>query len=58
MCAESEMMTYTMQILGHLKIIVSVARIESTTRDDFTALVLGKIWVPKIHTQGQIISMA
>lgn len=41
MCAESELMTYTMQVLGHLKIHVSVARIESTARDDFTALVLG-----------------
>jgi hypothetical protein len=41
MCAECELVTYTMQVLGHLKILVTVARIESTARDDFTAFVLG-----------------
>jgi len=41
MCAESELATYIMQVLGHLKILVTMARIESTARDDFTALVLG-----------------
>jgi hypothetical protein len=49
----SELMTHTMQSIG-AKILVSVARIESTARNDFTALVLGYLGYRRIHAKDKL----